>query len=231
MSTKTSNFNFTKPELSDPADITQCNENWDKVDTELKSVNDAFNNVANLHVWMKCSGDPELPIETNKTSVQITWKLDGSTTYTYANILYSDNIQVDVVGGTVSLINESTLELGNKVTDSNLSVLRGKYVYGGNLVTKGYYYIPLDATFSIGSNAVLVSSCIELTAPTLHEYVVSHNNETYPQNGKWTDGYWYKYTHQLGEMPEVPSNFDYGTADLEPGVSALETGKLYFVYE
>lgn len=35
MSTKTTNFNFFKPEMSDPADITELNSNWDRIDTEL----------------------------------------------------------------------------------------------------------------------------------------------------------------------------------------------------
>lgn len=35
MSTTTTNFGLVKPELTDPADITQTNENWDKIDAEL----------------------------------------------------------------------------------------------------------------------------------------------------------------------------------------------------
>ena len=35
MSTTTNNYNFVKPELTDPADITALNENWDKIDVEL----------------------------------------------------------------------------------------------------------------------------------------------------------------------------------------------------
>lgn len=36
MSTKTKNYEFVKPELTDTADITATNGNWDKVDEELK---------------------------------------------------------------------------------------------------------------------------------------------------------------------------------------------------
>ena len=36
MSTKTTNFEFIKPELTDPADITACNGNWDTIDVKLK---------------------------------------------------------------------------------------------------------------------------------------------------------------------------------------------------
>ena len=37
MSTQTPNYNLIKPELTDVADITATNENWDKIDTELKN--------------------------------------------------------------------------------------------------------------------------------------------------------------------------------------------------
>lgn len=36
MSTTTPNFELIKPELTDPADITAINQNWDKIDEELK---------------------------------------------------------------------------------------------------------------------------------------------------------------------------------------------------
>lgn len=35
MSTTTTNYQFIKPALTDPADITAFNENWDKLDFEL----------------------------------------------------------------------------------------------------------------------------------------------------------------------------------------------------
>lgn len=36
MSTTTTNFGLIKPELSDPADITALNANWDKIDEKLQ---------------------------------------------------------------------------------------------------------------------------------------------------------------------------------------------------
>ena len=46
MSKTTTNFGFIKPELTDSADITQTNPNWDKVDSELKNVNDRVNSLS-----------------------------------------------------------------------------------------------------------------------------------------------------------------------------------------
>lgn len=39
MSTTTTNYQLFKPELSDPADITKMNPNWDTIDEELNRLN------------------------------------------------------------------------------------------------------------------------------------------------------------------------------------------------
>lgn len=53
MSTTTTNYALVKPELTDAADITAMNENWDKLDTQLKSGDTALykhiNNKSNPH--------------------------------------------------------------------------------------------------------------------------------------------------------------------------------------
>jgi hypothetical protein len=41
MSKTTTNYKFVKPELSDAADITAANENWDKLDAELEKKYDS----------------------------------------------------------------------------------------------------------------------------------------------------------------------------------------------
>lgn len=46
MSTTTTNYGLVKPELTDAADITATNENWDKIDAELKSTNTLATNAA-----------------------------------------------------------------------------------------------------------------------------------------------------------------------------------------
>ena len=38
MSTNTANIGLVKPELTDPADITALNSNWDKIDNELNKM-------------------------------------------------------------------------------------------------------------------------------------------------------------------------------------------------
>ena len=46
MSTTTTNYNLIKPELTDAADITAMNENWDKLDAELKRQADSTPDVS-----------------------------------------------------------------------------------------------------------------------------------------------------------------------------------------
>lgn len=40
MSTTTSNYNLIKPALTDAADITAMNQNWDKIDAELHEIHE-----------------------------------------------------------------------------------------------------------------------------------------------------------------------------------------------
>ena len=44
MSTTTTNLGLIKPELTDVADITMMNTNWDKIDTKIKEMEDNINN-------------------------------------------------------------------------------------------------------------------------------------------------------------------------------------------
>ena len=45
MSTTTPNYGLVKPQLTDAADITAMNPNWDKIDEELKEHSDAIENI------------------------------------------------------------------------------------------------------------------------------------------------------------------------------------------
>lgn len=45
MSTTTKNLKLFKPELSDVADITKMNPNWDKIDSEIKGLTNKLTNI------------------------------------------------------------------------------------------------------------------------------------------------------------------------------------------
>ena len=63
MSTTTTNYGLTKPALTDSADITAMNGNWDKIDTELKKKYDPNNKPtaadvgARPNTWMPTAAD------------------------------------------------------------------------------------------------------------------------------------------------------------------------------
>lgn len=45
MSTTTTNYNLIKPQLTDPADITAINPNWDILDSKLKTIDDSLSSI------------------------------------------------------------------------------------------------------------------------------------------------------------------------------------------
>ena len=47
MSTTTTNFGLLKPQLTDPSDITQTNQNWDIIDEKLKTIEDGLDDAVN----------------------------------------------------------------------------------------------------------------------------------------------------------------------------------------
>ena len=86
MSTTTTNFNFFKPELTDPADITELNANWDRVDSELANAG---------------------------TRIVIATSTDGVTytaTVPYLTELYS-GLEITIIPNMTSTVNNPTLNV------------------------------------------------------------------------------------------------------------------------
>lgn len=80
MSITTANFKFIKPELSDPADITELNANWDKIDEELANAGtvvveaistDGVSYTATVPFLTELSNGLEITIIPNMTSTSI----------------------------------------------------------------------------------------------------------------------------------------------------------------
>ena len=57
MATKTANYNFVKPELSDVADITAQNPNWDTLDANLKEMSELQNSTSTMATNTKSTVD------------------------------------------------------------------------------------------------------------------------------------------------------------------------------
>ena len=62
MSTQTATYGFIKPELTDPADITALNGNWDKIEETFNSVKQDTTELSN-----------NLQSEVNKLQTKITY--------------------------------------------------------------------------------------------------------------------------------------------------------------
>ena len=215
MSTTTTNFKLIKPELSDAADITKFNSNWDRIDTAL------IDDVPNFYIWKKCA-------KTNEAVISITAYNSSGMEFviTYAN-------DITASGDGIALVNPQTLTVTGP-TDPKLSYISGKYVDAGLNI----YYINTGATFTqdiSGSASMLQMASLDANgvtelplngSPVTLKYVAAMSYNAYPVKGGHSDGYYYEYIKQLAEPQHT-----YGTEDLTPGSSELATGKLYFVYE
>lgn len=295
MSKTTANFGLIKPELTDSADITQMNQNWDTIDAQLKTVDDRvttvdnkFKNYAttkdvddaieqineqleglstdagdltgvlpiehggtgantvegvqskfgivpmsdipNLHIWKKYSGEPNKYTEQNVSNVNISLDRGNGT---FLTIDYGD--RVIVVDNTIALVgNVTTVSIKNTGNpNDDCATLKGKYIHENvsGTISNNYYFIPSNATFTLDSNNRLyvnnaVKIAVNASSGSLLGYAASNGKNTYPTNGQHSDGYWYVYSKKMGD-----SGYTYSPADLTAGTSALETGKLYFVYE
>lgn len=186
----------------------------------------------NLHVWKKhTSVDSENGYILGE-NLEFEKGDSGNSSYTYS---YSDDISISD-DGSIVLENAETVTISYR-TYTEAEVLKGKFFKALNI----YYYVSPSATVGQrvreGKNLFTINPVQKVIISTkcageFIEYVASKESSTYPRRAEHTDGYWYEYQRKIGEVPETPEPaFTYGTRDLTPGVSPLETGKLYIVYE
>ena len=171
-------------------------------DMNIYATKEELSNIPNLHVWKKYSGNSNTIIETDVTNQQIAASVNttsyGNTSYT---LQYADEITIQ--DGVISLVEPTSLIVGGETgTPSDFNVILGKYIYGGSLLSKGFFYIPADATITIAASRISVyaSSAKKITKPTALSFVSSMDSNAYPTSGEHTDGYWYEYCKQLGDV-------------------------------
>ena len=179
-----------------------------------------MNDIPNLYIWGKYTGNPSGYSLGTPTATWVGYYYSNSTT-----AHYSDTIEI--VDGKIKPINAITI---SSADTASLNSLKGKFVSKG-ILNAEYYYVSPDATVTTTNGYINVSAAqkVNINSSEPLGYVASKENNTYPTNGQHSDGYWYVYSKQLGATEDP--DYDYGTTDLTPGTSALETGKLYFVYE
>ena len=117
MSTTTPNFGLIKPELSDPADITALNENWEKIDEKLKELGEG--------------GAKSIVVE--DTLVADNW---GANIYTWVNesITSADQMIELLPSNTITAEQLEALQMANIV---------GYQQEVGNVTFKAYGDVPL----------------------------------------------------------------------------------------
>jgi len=156
----------------------------------------------NLYVWKKHEGDPSTYMEEAVTNVLLRVSLYISYTGSTATwtIRHGSSFTYDLES------KKFTLEVDGHVTAptaDEMEVMLGKYIrYDTD--DEYLYYIPEDATFTdirttSDTRSVEISKATKLKFPECFGYAAAKADDTYPENGEHTDGYWYVYHKQLGD--------------------------------
>ena len=117
MSTTTTNFGFVKPELTDPADITSFNANWDIIDENLKAASES----------------KATSVVVEATLLAGNWSGSGIYTWVNENITSADQIIELLPSETITLEQLEALQTANIV---------GNAQEVGNVTFKAYGDIP-----------------------------------------------------------------------------------------
>jgi hypothetical protein len=227
LSTTTKNFGLVKPELTDVADITAMNPNWDKVDELLKDFKDIPAN-ANLNDYTEvgnyaCSINARVGTLTNCPTTIAFCLHVGKHAGIYQRLVeYNPNTpkvffrNKDDTGKWGNWHREYTT--ANKPTPSDIGALPIEGGQVGDLTVAAQNLKPLKAVnevdkpcythYSGNEGALGFLGFCDVDTPA---FINSSGNAV-------------KNLYHTG-------NITSGVADLAPGTSALPTGALYFVYE
>lgn len=142
MSTTTTNYALVKPELTDSADITAMNSNWDTLDTKIKSVETSISSLDNSSVGLgnvDNTSDADKPIST-ATQTALNAKQDtitGAATTITSNNLTANRALISNSNGKVTVSDATSTELGylDGVTSNVQNQLNAKVPYTGGEMT------------------------------------------------------------------------------------------------
>ena len=230
MSTTTTNLGLIKLELTDPADITAMNENWDKIDEELSDVSQtvetAISNITPENIGAAPSGYGygeqmvEITSPAGETYEEYCAKID-------ALLADMQNRQTMQINATPPYSEDSSFGACAvtlyKGTDAYASLVTighsNKYAYGWRMQKRGGVWEAFE-WIDPPMNVDVVYRTIERYNGNAVYKKLSSDGVLYWSTDKET---WNTYITQAG--------ITYGTTDLTAGTSALGTGKLYFIYE
>lgn len=159
--------------------------------------------LVNLYVWKKYNGEPEGYSEVEKTEFSMTTKYKpwSSSSLTSNSFYYDSTFTFE--SGKFELSDNRECIIAP--TASEAEVFLGKYIAEGAMGNLSkLYYVPSDATIedyslSDGGAGIRFSKVIEMAQTGFVGLSAAKDNDSFPENGKHTDGYWYIYHKQLGE--------------------------------
>jgi hypothetical protein len=215
MSTKTKNYDLYKPELSDPADVTKMNVNWDRIDEELArsgtkivsvTSNDGITYTGELMGVSELYSGLKIVIIPNRTSSTTDVKLN-------LNGLGDVNVIMPVDGVSTSKMDNAA------VLPTWLGEFKPVEIMYDGTVWKTDIKAP--SADSLTGTVPPKNGGHGLNKVTKGSYLV----------GNGTDSMVEKTPQEvLTDIGGAPM-YTCGTTDMEDGVTPLETGKLYFYYE
>lgn len=162
----------------------------------------SFDDVPNLYIWGKYTGEPNTYTETEQSDILI-----HQSYFTVSSPYYSRNTNCSsefiISDDVISLVNPTSVYI-------NTENLRGKYI-DSFTTDNAILYIPEDAIIttvelSDGRTKTTSSVSICIRPNVFSGYVSSKTSDMYPTNGEHTDGYWYVYHRILGDIDELATN-------------------------
>lgn len=230
MATQTPKFGFTKPEVNDFYNVNVQNENWDEVDKALTKLNDR--KLPSKRIYTINKNEDGFTGE-SVDSVLIGNYLGEFTLIRYASYICDASIKEDGISGKITRDTE-ILNFDN----SNLKPIND------NLLFICFYPDPGNPN-EYHPDVVICLDYVTITAEDLDtalglelpSSMFSTPNELSFKPGVYFASFNYEVTEITSNIPfhsyetGASPQYTYGTEDLVAGVSPLETGKLYFVYE
>ena len=217
MSTLTTNYGFIKPALTDPANITSFNANWDVIDENLKAVADlaassdinSFDNTAfATKVLTSGVGLPVVAATSGDDGVTYMAVAEGISTLSVGTAII-------IVPDTTSSVVLPTLNLNGLGAKGIKQSLSANTATAVNAENTNWMAVgkPILVVYN-GTNWVTVTA--RSAAADIYGAVAIENGGT-------------GATTASGALANL--GITYGTEDLTAGTSELPTGSFYFVYE